>query len=56
MELISMRLDRDKVERLKTLARMEAARRDESVTWAQLVRECIERLLKERGLSGAPAA
>ena len=62
MELISIRLDRKAVEELRGLARLEAVRRDEPVTWAALVREAIEcRLAAERTgappcLAGAPRA
>ncbi len=42
MQLISIRLPRETVERLRTLARCEAIRRNEDVTWSRLVREAIE--------------
>ena len=42
MDLITIRLDRTMVERLRVLARTEAVRRDENVTWASLVHESIE--------------
>ena len=42
MDLISIRLPRETVERLRALARREAARRNEDVTWARLVREAID--------------
>jgi predicted DNA-binding protein len=42
MELISIRLPREMVERLRVLARMEAVRRNAAVTWSGLVREAIE--------------
>ena len=56
MELISIRLHRETVERLGTLARKEAARRDEHVTWAELVREAIEERLDEEPEWLAPEA
>jgi predicted DNA-binding protein len=42
MELISIRLPREMVERLRVLARLEAVRRNAAVTWSGLVREAIE--------------
>jgi predicted DNA-binding protein len=42
MDLISIRLPREMVERLRVLARQEAVRRNASVTWSGLVREAVE--------------
>jgi predicted DNA-binding protein len=48
MDLISIRLPRETIERLRALARREAARRNADVTWSGLVREAIEaRLARE---------
>ena len=55
MELISIRLKRETVRQLRALARREAVRRNENVTWVGLVREAIQRLLaarKPRGEQG----
>ncbi len=50
MELVSIRLHRETVERLRALAREEAVRRNENVTWASIVRELLEqKLLDEKG-------
>ena len=54
MELISIRLARETVEQLRALARCEAARRNQDVTWAAIVREAIdERLAAEAKRLGA---
>jgi hypothetical protein len=42
MELVSIRLPRETVEQMRALARTEAVRRNENVTWAGLVREAID--------------
>lgn len=42
MDLVSIRLPRKMVERLRVLARLEAVRRNATVTWSGLVREAIE--------------
>lgn len=42
MDLVSIRLPREMVERLRTIARLEAVRRNANVTWSGLVREAIE--------------
>ena len=52
MELISLRLPREKVEQLRRLARYEAARRNCDVTWAKLVREAIDERLAEAAQTG----
>jgi predicted DNA-binding protein len=57
MQLISLRLPRETIERLRTLARLEAVRRNENVTWSGLVREAIEaRLAVLSSPAGAGAA
>ena len=48
MEVVSIRLHPEMVARLKLIARHEAIRRGQDVTWARLVREALELLLKER--------
>jgi predicted DNA-binding protein len=45
MEVVSIRLCPEMVARLKLLARHEALRRGEDVTWARLVREALEQKL-----------
>jgi predicted DNA-binding protein len=51
MEVVSIRLCPEMVARLKLLARREALRRGEDVTWARLVREALEqKLLDEEGV------
>jgi hypothetical protein len=47
MQLVSIRLETATVERLRSLARREAARRNQDVTWPMLVREMIDRRLDE---------
>lgn len=56
MDLISIRLPRETVERLRALARREAARRNEDVTWPGLVREAIDARLagESQRQGGAP--
>jgi hypothetical protein len=45
MRLVSIRLPQDTVERLRALARREAAQRNKDVTWSGLVRRAIDALL-----------
>jgi predicted DNA-binding protein len=45
MQLISIRLPPETIERLRALARQEAVRRNENVTWSRLVRETIDNRL-----------
>jgi predicted DNA-binding protein len=57
MQLVSIRLPRQMLERLRALARLEAVRRNENVTWSGLVREAIEaRLVAMSAPVGAAAA
>ncbi len=55
MQLMSIRVPAETVERLKTLARQEAARRNEDVSWSSLVREALDERLRQQATATSQA-